>query len=159
MKKKYIIILSIITIVIISYLCLFTGTKELPASKIVEKYDPFFNSLIMPITKYEQGFFSHTFYTQTIVDNKKYELRFKINYLNHTVTVQDYERLNDRIKMINSRIARPAVREYEYAQINEESYFDDIENRTINLRLLEGVQGMDRKIIISINEGCLKFKL
>ena len=113
----------------------------------------------MPITKYEQGFFSHTFYTQTVIDNKKYELRFKINYLNHTVTLQDYERLNDRIKMINSRIARPAVREYEYAQINEESYFDDIENRTINLRLLEKIEGMDRKIIINVSEGSLKFKL
>ena len=159
MKKKYIIILSIGIILTISYIIIFTGTKELPASNVEEKYDPFFNSLIMPITKYEKGFFTHTFYTQTVIDNKKYDLRFKINYLNHNVVVQDYERLNDRSKMIDSKISRPAVDQYEYAQINEESYFDDIENRTINLRLLEGVQGMDRKIIISISEGSLKFKL
>lgn len=159
MKKKYIIILSIGIVLTICYLIIFTGTKELPPSKIVEKYEPFFNSLIIPITKYEKGFFSHTFYTQTVIDNKMYELRFKINYLNHNVVVQDYERLNNRINMIDSKIARPVVDQYEYVQINEESYFDDIENRTINLRLLEKIKGMDRKIIISVSEGSLKFKL
>lgn len=158
MNSKHLVILSIIVITVL-YIIAFTGTKELPPSKIVEKYEPFFNSLIIPITKYEKGFFSHTFYTQTVIDNKMYELRFKINYLNHNVVVQDYERLNNRINMIDSKIARPVVDQYEYVQINEESYFDDIENRTINLRLLEKIKGMDRKIIISVSEGSLKFKL
>lgn len=159
MKIKYIIILSIAALLSIAYLLMFTGTKELPASKIVEKYDPFFNMLDLPITKYEKGFFTHTFYTQTKIDDKIYDLRFKIDYLNHTVTVEDLDKFNDRIQSIKSKIARPAIREYAYLQINEESYFDDIENRTINLRLIEKVQGEDRKIIITISEENLKFTL
>lgn len=159
MKKKYIIILSIVIAFAISYMLIFAGTKELASSKVVEKYDPFFNMLDMPLTKYENGFFTHTFYAQTKIDNKICDLRFKINYLNHTVTVEDLDKLNKRIKTIKSKIARPAVREYKYLQINEESYFDDIENRTINLRLIEEVQGEDRQIIITVNKQDLKFTL
>jgi len=159
MNPKRIILIGVFVLLAISYLIIFTGTKELPPSKIVEKYDPFFNSLIMSITKYEKGFFTHRFYTQTVIDNKKYELRFKIDYLNHTVTVEDIETLNERIKTINSKIARPAVRKYDYSQINEAGYFDDLENRTLNLRLLEKVKGIDRKIIITLSDQDLKFTL
>lgn len=138
---------------------IFTGTRELPSSKVVEKYDPFFNMLVMPLIKYEKGFFTHTFYAQTKIDNETCDLRFKINYLSHTVTVEDLDKLNEQIKRVDSKIARPAVREYSYLQINEESYFDDIENRTINLRLIEEVQGEDRQIIITVSEQKLKFTL
>jgi hypothetical protein len=78
MKKKYIIILSIGIVLMISYLIIFSGTTTLPPSNIVEKYDPFFNSLIMPITKYKKGFFKHTFYTQITIDKVKYDIGFKI---------------------------------------------------------------------------------
>jgi hypothetical protein len=159
MKKKYIIILSIVIAFAISYVIIFTGTKELPASRVTEKYDPYFNMLVMPLIKYEKGFFTHTFYAQTKIDNEIYDLRFKIDYLSHTVTVEDLDELNERVKIIKSKIARPAVREYSYLQINEESYFDDIENRTINLRLIEEVQGEDRQIIITLSEQDLKFTL
>lgn len=67
MKIKHIIILSIAIALIIVYLFTFTGTKELPASKVIEKYDPFFNMLVIPLTKYEKGFFTHTFYVQSII--------------------------------------------------------------------------------------------
>lgn len=73
--------------------------------------------------------------------------------------MEDWGKLNERIETIKSKIARPAVREYKYLQINEESYFDDIENRTINLRLIEEFQGEDRQIIITISEQDLKFTL
>jgi len=59
--------------------------------------------LVFPITKYEKGFFTHTFYSRTTIENKPYDLRFKIDYLNHTVTVEDVETLNQRIKNINSK--------------------------------------------------------
>ena len=77
---------------------IFTGTRELPSSKVVEKYDPFFNMLVMPLIKYEKGFFTHTFYAQTKIDNETCDLRFKINYLSHTVTVEDLDKLNEQIK-------------------------------------------------------------
>jgi len=115
--------------------------------------------LVFPITKYEKGFFTHTFYSRTTIENKPYDLRFKIDYLNHTVTVEDVETLNQRIKNINSKIVRPAVRKYDYSQINEAGYFDDIENRTLNLRLKEKVKGIDRKIIITLSDQDLKFTL
>lgn len=159
MKKKHIIILTIVSLVTIFYLIIFTGTNELPPSKVVEKYDPFFNMLVMPLTKYEKGFFTHTFYAQTKIDNEIYDLRFQIDYLNHTVTIEDIDKLNQRIKKIDNQIARPAVIKYEYAQINEESYFDDIQNLTINLRLKEKVRETDRKIIITVSEQKLKFTL
>ena len=159
MNTKGIILIGVFVLLAISYLLIFSGTKELTPSKVVEKYDPYFNMLVMPLTKYENGFFTHTFYAQTKIDNKICDLRFKINYLNHTVTVEDLDKLNKRIKLIKSKIARPAVREYKYLQINEESYFDDIENKTINLRLIEEVQGEDRQIIITVNKQDLKFTL
>ncbi|WP_299249822.1 hypothetical protein [uncultured Cytophaga sp.] len=159
MKKKYIIILSIGIVLMISYLIIFTGTNELPPSKVVEKYDPFFNMLVMPITKYEKGFFTHTFYAQTKVKGKVCDLRFKINYLDHGVTIEDVDKLNERIKETNSKIARPVIGKYDYVQLNEESYFDDIENLTINLRLKEKIRETDRQIIITVSEQCLKFTL
>lgn len=159
MNTKGIILIGFFVLLATSYLIVFTGTKELPASKVVEKYDPFFNMLVMPITKYKKGFFTHTFYVQTKIDNEIYDLRFKIDYLNHTVSIEDLEKLNERIKRINNKIARFAVSKYEYVQINEESYFDDIENLTINLRLKEEVQGEDRQIIITVSEQDLKFIL
>lgn len=149
MKKTYIIILSVALALAILYVALFTGTTELPPSKMVQKYDPYFNMLVMPITKYEKGFFTHTFYAQTKIKGNGYDVRFKINYLNHTVTVEDVNKLNERIQEINTNIARPVVHEYKYLQINEESYFDNVDNETINLRLIEKVKGEDRQIIIT----------
>ncbi len=159
MKKIYIIILSITLVLALSYVALFSGTKELPPSKIVQKYDPYFNMLVMPITKYEKGFFTHTFYAQTKIKGDVCDVRFKIDYLNHTVTVEDAAKLNERIKEINTNIARPVVHTYKYLQINSESYFDDIDNETINLRLIEEVSGEDRQIIITVREQDLKFTL
>jgi hypothetical protein len=159
MKKKYIIILSVIVIIFTSYLYLFSGTTELPSSKVLQKYDPYFNMLVMPITKYKKGFFTHTFYAQTKIKGEVCDLRFKINYLDHSVTVEDVDKLNKRIKEINSKNARPVVHEYKYIQMNEEGYFDDIDNLTINLRLKEKVKGEDRQIIITVSEQSLKFTL
>lgn len=159
MKKIHTILLSIFVIITVTYLYCFTGTKNLPHSKVQEKYDPYFNMLVMPLIKYEKGFFKHTFYAQTNIKGDVYDLRFKINYLNHTVTVIDVTKLNERIKEINNKIARPVVHEYEYLRINEESYFDDIDSLTINLRLNEKVKGEDRQIIISVSDQDLKFTL
>ena len=159
MKKKHIIILSVAVVLTISYLFVFTGTKKLPPSKFLENYDPYFNMLHMPLTKYKKGFFSHTFYSQTTIENQKCDLRFKIDYINNTVTFENIEKLNERIKLINKKIAKPLIdKNYSYLMINSESYFDDIENKTINLRLI-GRNDKYYQLIITISDQDLKLTL
>lgn len=158
MKKKYIVI-SVAVVLTISYLFVFTGTKELPPSKVIENYDPYFNMLHMPLTKYKKGFFSHTFFSQATIGNEKYDLRFKIDYLNNTVTFENIEKLNERIKLINKKIAKPFLdKEYSYLMVNSESYFDDIENKTVNLRLI-GRNDKYYQLIITISDQDLKLTL
>ena len=48
MFAKRLLLLSVIVIMTVSYIVVFTGTKELPTSKIIEKYDPYFKMLVIP---------------------------------------------------------------------------------------------------------------
>jgi hypothetical protein len=127
--------------------------------KLSKNTTRFLIRLLCQLQNIKKGF-SHTlFIRRQLLTIVKYDIRFKINYLKHTVTVEDDGKLNERIKIIKSKIARPAVHVYTYMQINSESYFDEIDSTTINLRFIEKIKGMDRKIIISVDEQCLKFTL
>lgn len=158
MKKKF-VILFIILLAIGFYLYLFTGTKELK-SNCIDQYDEHSNVLELPITKYEKGFLNYTFYVCTTIKDKRYEIRFKMDYINKTVIFEDYEKLNERIKMIEKEYARPVAHHYSYLDINGESYFDNIVEDGINVRLIETIENkQDRQIIINLSAQTIKIRL
>jgi hypothetical protein len=159
MKKKHIVLLSIISITLLSHLYLFTGSKEFKAN-CVDRYDGYSNALELPITKYEKGFLNYTFYVCTSIKDKPYEIRFKMDYINKTVVFEDYKKLNERIKMIEKEYARPVARHYSYLDINGESYFDNIVEDGINVRLIETIENkQDRQIIINLSDQTIKIRL
>jgi len=153
------IFLGIFLIITISYFYLFTGTKELK-SNCIDRYDEYSNILELPITKFEKGFLNYTFYVCTTIKGKPYKIRFKMDYINKTVVFEDYEKLNERIEVIEKEYARPVARHYAYLDINGESYFDNIVEDGINLRLIETIENkQDRQIIINLSNQTIKIRL
>lgn len=158
MKKKF-VIFSVLILVIGAYIYLFAGSKEFKAN-CVDRYDDHSNVLELPITKYEKGFLNYTFYICTTIKNKPYEIRFKMDYINKTVVFEDYEKLNERIKMIQREYARSVAKEYAYLDINGESYFDNIVEDGINVRLIETIENkQDRQIIINLSDQKIMIRL
>jgi hypothetical protein len=159
MKTKYIIFLSVFLITVISYLYLFTGTKEFK-SNCIDSYDEHSNVLTLPIVKYENGFLNYTFYACTTIKDKPIEIRFKMDYINKNVVFEDYEKLNERIEIIKKEYARPVAKQYAYLDINGECYFDNVVENGINVRLIEPDKNKEgRQIIINTSEQIIKIRL
>jgi len=159
MKTKYIIFSSVFLITVISYLYLFTGTKEFK-SNCIDSYDEQAYVLRLSIGKYENGFLNYTFYACTTIKNKSIEIRFKMDYINKNVVFEDYEKLNERIEIIKKEYARPVAKQYAYLDINGESYFDNVAEDGINVRLIEQDKNKEgRQIIINTSEQIIKIRL
>ena len=157
--KKQIVIISVILLMLGTYLYLFTGSKEFKAN-CTDRYDEYSNVLELPITKFEKGLLNYTFYVCTTIKEKSCEIRFKMDYINKTVVFEDYEKLNERIEVIEKEYARPVAKHYAYLDINGESYFDNIVEDGINVRLIETMKNkQDRQIIINLSDQTIKIRL
>ncbi|MBC7450949.1 MAG: hypothetical protein H7259_05635 [Cytophagales bacterium] len=154
--KKYTIILSLITtIILLCYVALFTGTELNAVTKEQTSYDPYFNSLSFSVYKYKKGFFKKTFYIKYL---KNTELTFTIDYINKNVLFENTENWNTYIQSLHIKIARPLSEQYQYMNYGDMNFFYDIDHECVVFRLTHEHES-ERKIILDIPSGIVKVSL
>ena len=83
-------------------------------------------------------------------------MKFIIDYLRETITIENADKLNERIQIINKN-ARNVSNKYQYYNFTAPGYFYDIKKNSLVFRILEN--GEDRKLIIILSEEKLKITL
>jgi hypothetical protein len=72
----------------------------------------------------------------------------------------DFGKLFKRIEIIKKEYARPVAKQYAYLDVNGESYFDNVAEDGINVRLIEQDKNKEgRQIIINTSEQIIKIRL
>ena len=156
MKKTTITISIVLFVLGITYVLLFMGSESYNYSSKHKIYNAHFQTINLPLVKFQKGFLSYTFYVKDSREKNASELSFEVNYYSGTVTFNNVAAWNKVIQSLHVEKPRLLKNTYNLFKLDH-GFFYDLKYDFLSYRLLE--DPMDRQLIILKSDAVVKISL